>query len=47
MAPEFVEQLKAIHTSPEAAARVFTATTPAMAVATHLGTAGLDERAIQ
>jgi ribonuclease Z len=39
MAPDFVEHLKVVHTVPEAAARVFSATKPAMAVATHLGEA--------
>lgn len=39
MAPDFVEHLKVVHTVPEAAARVFSAAKPAMAVATHLGQA--------
>ena len=37
MAPDFVEHLKVVHTEPEAAARIFAAAKPAMAVATHLG----------
>jgi ribonuclease Z len=39
MDPDFVERLKVIHTVPEAAARVFTAARPAVAVANHLGQA--------
>ena len=37
MAPDFVEHLKVVHAVPEAAARVFAAAKPRMAVATHLG----------
>lgn len=37
MAPDLLTRLRVIHTEPEAAARVFAAARPTVAVATHLG----------